>query len=397
MNADFNFNIDNYDLDEIKHILGVPSKYDIAIINNCYEQKLSKLYANKLADNNIIHFMGNIKEKLIDNYNSSIQYTSTFNTTSHSVITKNTENIENVVKSNGRLNAIEVYPTSIGRSNLNNLKRKTKLVTLMFNSTFINNDNDTDTILKAEYIFTLPIMFKNVFSMKLSSLQLPLTIYSFSEYNKNNKFYIKENNTNKQGSIVIADGNYTSNEIVIYLTILINTTLVTDDRFIVTINTNNGKITIFNSTNTFTISFEKQNVNDTNNDNYNCGLLLGFIKPKYINSDTYTGETLYNPTKNNYLYFCLDDFNKSQYNSIIGILKDSLIDTNILALVPITVDYFNYNFNNGSDYIQKTREYFGPINLVKIAVKLKNSLGNIINLQGQPFSFSLELETAYDW
>jgi hypothetical protein len=59
----------------------------------------------------------------------------------------------------------------------------------------------------------------------------------------------------------------------------------------------------------------------------------------------------------------------------------------------------NYNicFNNGSDYIEKKREYFGPVNIQKLKCQLLNQYGETINLNNMDFSFSLEFESAYDW
>jgi hypothetical protein len=232
--------------------------------------------------------------------------------------------------------------------------------------------------------------------------------------------------------ITIGEGNYTSEEFPDYLTELINATLDTDDRFEVKISNHTGKLSIINVTNTFSVIFniesygnvnscmfeelccqrehgncdkEQQHtnkkhfdfyVNKKNNKN-NVGALLGFKKSIYKDTNSITGETIFNITPFNYLYFCLDDYNKSQYNSIIGILSESLINNNILAMVPITANFFNYNFDNTSDQIEKIREYFGPINLVKITVTLLNEKGDIIDLNGQHFSFSIELETGYDW
>jgi hypothetical protein len=167
---------------------------------------------------------------------------------------------------------------------------------------------------------------------------------------------------------------------------------------LVTLSNNTGKICFSNSTNKFTLFFYDETIDGINeNKNNNCGSILGFCNYSYLNNDIYVGNTLYNPNIYNYIYLCLNDFNKSQYETIIGILENSVIDDNILALIPITANFFNYNFDNGSDFIEKKREYFGPINLVKIQVSIKDEMGDIIYLNGQNFSFSLELELAYDW
>jgi len=435
MNKEFDFNINNYNSDDIKTILSIPENYDINIINECYQEKIEEC-SKRNASKEILIFLKQIKEKLISDIKTTklTNQTSTFNTSSNSVLEKNTAEFGNLIDRHYRLNPIEVLPTQIARSNLNTIKRKTKTVTLVFNTKFINpleviNSNN-------EYMFILPNMFKDVFSMKLSSLQLPNSVYAFGCHN--NIFYIKENNTGKEGKITIGEGNYSSDEFPEYLTDLINETLNSETRFEVLINTHTGKLSIINPVNTFSVIFnieingnlnsncfykelccdpilefeeDNENLKDTKFNKHrhydfhisakynknNCGQLLGFKKTVYKDVVEMTGETLFNINPFNYLYFCLDDYNKSQYNSIIGILSNSLINNNVLAVVPMSANYFSYHFDNTSDNIEKKREYFGPINLVKLSVKLLDEFGESIDLNGQHFSFSLELETAYDW
>ena len=54
-------------------------------------------------------------------------------------------------------------------------------------------------------------------------------------------------------------------------------------------------------------------------------------------------------------------------------------------------------FNNGSDFIEKKREYFGPVNLQRLKIELRNQFGELLDLNTMDFSFSLEVEMGYDW
>lgn len=421
------YDINNYSINELKIILDINDSYDNYELENKFKNKLNLCLENNV-DKTTIDFLYKVKSilsKSLDLNNDNDLYNRVSVVNNHSVIEKNTSSFENIISTTSRLNPIEVFPTDISRSNLNVIKRKTTKTSLVFNTKFMNQSDYKCDFLN-EYLFTLPIMFKNVFSLRLSSVQLPNVFYTFRSIKKNNTFYIKEYTTNIKGLITIDDGNYSSDEIGDYLTDLINHTLHTDDRFSVSLNHFTGKLTFINTTNNFTIIFGNYNSdnincdfntidncecshNNNNNDNdnlndqffinnnTNSGYILGFCKNFYTNNNIYIGETLYNPNISNYVYFCLNDFNKSQYNSVIGILNDSLIDNNVLGIVPLTSNYFTYNFDNGSDYIQKKRDYFGPINLVKISVKLLNEEGEPLNLIGQHFSFTLELEIAYDW
>ena len=65
-------------------------------------------------------------------------------------------------------------------------------------------------------------------------------------------------------------------------------------------------------------------------------------------------------------------------------------------MIPLNVDSFHICFDNGADFIEKKREYFGPVNIQKLKIQLLNQYGEILNLNCMDFSFSLELEVAYD-
>ena len=76
---------------------------------------------------------------------------------------------------------------------------------------------------------------------------------------------------------------------------------------------------------------------------------------------------------------------------------ESFIDDNILAMIPLTSESFHITFSDGSDLLQKKRTYFGPVNIQRIRVEIRDKYGEIADLQSMDFSFSLELEVGYDW
>jgi hypothetical protein len=93
----------------------------------------------------------------------------------------------------------------------------------------------------------------------------------------------------------------------------------------------------------------------------------------------------------------MNDFNKSQSQNIIGMFSQSIIGDNILAMIPLTSDSFSICFDSGADFIEKKREYFGPVNIQRLKIQLLNQFGEVIDLNRMDFSFSLELEVGYDW
>jgi hypothetical protein len=462
MNYEFDFNIDNYNINELKNFLKLEDKYTFNDINEkCSSMNSiineSKSY-DKLYKTKIGVFLDEVKLKLvkhikkiaqgddgfIEDYDKLLIPTDEQNvvnktTTTYAghtyVMNPETITFNDVIDREKHLEPIEAYPTNISRSNLNNLKRKTILQTIVLNTLFREdyfNSNSTD------FTIVLPYYFKNVLSLRLSSLQLPNVIYCISSSNGNNTFYIEEDTTGISGTITFPDGNYS--DILDFCTLLqkeINTQLsISPDRFIVTCDSNSGKITISNNTNNFTMIFNtpipvvkercktkiisKKKQKDCGNfaeayrtfsptegqREQNCvsleeiykkfGWIIGYRDESYMGSDSYTTEGVYNGAYPNYIYFVLNDFNNSQAQNVFGMYSKSIIGDNILGMIPITSQNFYVNFSNGNDYIERKREYFGPVRIQRLKVQLLNQYGDAINLNNMDYSFSLELEIGYE-
>ena len=77
----------------------------------------------------------------------------------------------------------------------------------------------------------------------------------------------------------------------------------------------------------------------------------------------------------------------------------SPVNANILARIPVR-KFQNYDllFENWSPSLSQTsREYFGPVALKRMRVRLLNDKGYVINLNGMNFSFSLIAEQLYQY
>ena len=163
----------------------------------------------------------------------------------------------------------------------------------------------------------------------------------------------------------------------------------------VTANEAAQKITIANNRNTFDINFLKDV--ESNDFNSTLGWIMGFREKTYSCSAVYTCEGIYNSAASDYIFFILNDFNKSQTQNIVAMYSKSYIGDNILAMIPLTNNSFHVMFNNGNDLIEKKREYFGPVNMQRFKIELRNQYGELLDLNNMDFSFSLEVEIGYDW
>ena len=336
----------------------------------------------------------------------------------HFVMNKNTVDLDDVLGGkNQRVNPIETFQTNISRSNLNVVKRKTFNQTVMMNTLF---REDYTSTMSTDFNIVLPAYFKNVMSLRLSSLQLPNVMYNISAANGNNTMYIEVDNGGPTGGVTMPDGNYDINSFITVLQTQINTQLSTTN-FSVTYDQYTQKITITytdpplnpNFTMVFYVPIPKydkyKNLHKPDNDyrKNECvdisqiykgfGWFMGYRKAEYSGATTYTTEAVYSSSPYEYIYFTLNDYNMSQSQNIFGMFSKSILGDNILAIIPVTSNSFNICFDNGVNLLEKKREYYGPVNIQRLKIQLLNQYGEILCLNNMDFSFSLEFEIGYDW
>jgi hypothetical protein len=296
--------------------------------------------------------------------------------------------------------------------------------------------NDFLSSVSSDCNFDLPIVWNNVIQITLSSVNIPNVMFAFNSDSGTNQIYIEEDGTGLSGIVTIPNGNYipwslgklapilpiTQASFVDVLENAINTQLGTGDRFSVTFEPSNYSITITNSTYTFSMNtimkdpnevcnsystyfnnnFENINITDKSNittSNYvqTMGYLMGYRKVYYSGSKSYTTESIFNNTYSDYLYFVLEDYTGSQTTSnTYGVLGGSVLAQNILGVVPINSNLFATTFDNNANFIYKKREYFGPVNISRISIKILNQKGNVVNLRETDFSFALQVKTIYN-
>ena len=121
--------------------------------------------------------------------------------------------------------------------------------------------------------------------------------------------------------------------------------------------------------------------------------MIGYRKTSYSGSLSYISESLFDSERYNYIYFALNDYVGNQNINNIGIFPQSVLDQNILALVPITSAPFTTTFSDGSTYIYRTRNYNGPVNLKKISIQLINPMGSLADIHLCEYTFCLQIQT----
>ena len=110
-------------------------------------------------------------------------------------------------------------------------------------------------------------------------------------------------------------------------------------------------------------------------------------------------ESSFGNSISNYLFIDIDDYQKNftpdsiiSYNS-----NNSYVGNNILA----RIRFNNNNMNNLNvidnivDKIFKEREYFGPIKLEKLNIRILDKFGDIIDFNNNDISLVIEIQTLY--
>ena len=412
MNTDFDFNINNYTIPDIENFLGLNQDYTFNDVMKRKQNMVTIIIDNKQYDKpyrkKLVDFMEESVVKVIDNIKKTVQFG----------MNKNTVELDDIIGGKKqRVNPIETFQTNISRSNLNVVKRKTFNQTVMMNTLF--REDYTSTI-STDFNIVLPAYFKNVMSLRLSSLQLPNVMYNISAANGNNTMYIEVDNGGPSGGVTMPDGNYDINSFITVLQTQINTQLSTTN-FSVTYDQYTQKITITytdpplnpNFTMVFYVPTPKydkyKNLHKEDNDyrKNECvdisqiykgfGWFMGYRKAEYSGATSYTTEAVYSSSPYEYIYFTLNDYNMSQSQNIFGMFSKSILGDNILAIIPVTSNSFNICFDNGVNLLEKKREYYGPVNIQRLKIQLLNQYGEILNLNHMDFSFSLEFEIGYDW
>lgn len=391
--SSFDFNIDNYTIPDLEKFLNLTTNYTNADINenvSKFSNKISKItdiqFQNKLSD-----FINKVKDILTEHESKNSLTTSG----SKYIIDRQKEPVTNYIQ--------QVYPTDIAKGSITTIKKKSTFTSLCIDTLFCDNTSNTFT----DCSFELPYTINNVLSMEVTSMEVPQGIFLFSENaNTNSIYFIEYCDTGAiEGLVIFPSGNYptysTSNlpDVSTMMTEEINAQLNSVNRFAVTTNLATNQTIISNTTFIFDMYIVGPGTSK-----YifkSMGWILGFRQPSYLDELLYISESIYNVTPTEYLYLEINDYNGSQIaTKIIGIFPDSYLDKNIIAKLDYTYSTNFTSFNtisyDKSHLLGGIREYFGPVHLQKLYIRLLDKYGNVVDLNGLTFSFTIELKILYE-
>ena len=453
MSVNFDLDVNNYNVSDLMHFFNLPDNYDIELVNvkvNDMRRKIVNTDIESKYKTDIIDFIKSAKGILVSAYydiQNEMQIRNREREKEPTVVVKNhLGKIINPLASHPALQNSVIHPNDITGYNYNDTTS-----VYIFNT--VTRDNYFGTF-STNCTFTLPFKLKNVLSLSLSSLQVPNVFFAFSAERGTNQIYIYEDNTELSGIVTIPNGNYTNAptaepgiftaSIGNALERAINKQIlnITDPdlyRFLVCVDPVTNFTRILNLENTFSMKLMVNNLSFMDQCNFNAanmfpganidnkesmdnytppysfpdynkddkikpteytstlGYLLGYREISYSGCCSYTSESTFNGVYSSYLYFALNDYTGSQQKSTtFGVLQNSLIDDNVLAVIPLNGSTYSYIFENNSNLIYKRRDYFGPVDIAKLSIKLLSPFGEEVNLLKNDFSFSLTVTSNYN-
>ena len=224
----FDLNIENYKKNELLDMFNLPSNYDQNILENCEKKLRDTIDRNQGITQETkmktIHFIIQAKKILLepivqgkpinDGRTSISEFAAKLYNTSYDLKPVALENqSEHMVQVRPEKPYLSSYPTEFFPGIINPLKRKTNRQFLNIDTRFRENYYGSSS---TNYTMTLPIIFNDILTMQLLSLELPTSYYVISKQAGNNFFTIIVEGENPT-VIEIPSGNYSTTGILTYL------------------------------------------------------------------------------------------------------------------------------------------------------------------------------------
>jgi hypothetical protein len=266
------------------------------------------------------------------------------------------------------------------------------------------------------YILKEPL--KNINFIRLASIELPTTFYTFLGIYDNTSFTIakpddtyidisidecNDHSTNKSNhtytnhtfiNITIDEGNYNSTNIIETIQLQFNIYNTNNGtNFLIQWNPINYKVTISDSK-PFSLILGNDNKHKS------LGYRLGYIfndcnylaKNQVSSIDasgnpiySWVGDTFLNITKEDYLFVRINDY---------GVIYNDSREKTLLAKIILNDSQFV--IDNGANFLTKTYIFKQLINLSKLEIELINHYGQTIDMNYIDFSMTLEVGQIYD-
>ena len=300
--------------------------------------------------------------------------------------------------------------------NSNDLRKRI----LNIDSRFRTNCNDKAT----DFSYSLEHSYKNIIRMRVASVEIPNMWYNFSKAKKNVSFVVKAfdiTGVPRAALIEIAEGNYTAQDIVIAIQDKLNENFRNPFGIFITISldissakvtfTHNGVASYplanpttdipTDSAKPFILDFISCPCYKNRLHNFGLGYYLGFRCKVYKASisevaapvpPATTGLTIYkilpeaclDTVGDTYLFLAINDLHAVEQKTSDNYLQ-------VLAKIIVREDKQSVIYDDGATLLSNEVIFPSPIDLRTLNIQLLDPFGEVVDLCGMNFSFSLEI------
>ena len=433
----FDLNISNYTINELEKMLELRNGYTKAeIITQTTIFKDKVLGENNMPiskKNDIVDFLNKASNKIIKKLTLSLEktqddFTPAFEKMTNTIIPGNGSSsvIEkpsivaglNWPKFSGRLiDNADQPPGIINPINVRTIKRTINLDTRFRPNYYTSSSTD--------FSLTLPVRIKNAVSMRIASIEIPMSWYVVAKYWGNSFFKIEwgtktGNDFQYNYTVKIPDGNYEpfwqaateatdiASTINTFMHAYTGPDSATLQNIVFNVDRTSGRsgfawksgVTPANFRVTFSID-ENGNSDFSTILQFRLGWLLGF-RVGFYEGLSIVSEGICYMKGPRYAFICINDFNNSVSNYFISAFSSSLLQKDIIARINLTyIQQQQGVYQTGQDdglstQINRQRSYFGPVDIERLEIKLLDEFGRIIDLNNMDWSMALTMECLYD-
>ncbi len=268
--------------------------------------------------------------------------------------------------------------------------------------------------------YRLEHTYKNIIRLRVCSVEIPNTFYTFSAARQNNVMRVQaldSNNIQQLITVTVPDGNYTNIELLDTIQDQFDTFALATGIFLnISVSNTSGKVTIKNlglapapippatllpsttpslNAKATIISFATL-FPSTRQNGLGLGYNLGFRQIRYVPDPTapvapatlitysITGEAIIDTVEDQYILLNVNEYNTLEHKTDTNFLQ-------VLAKVIIREDKNMVIYDDGSSCISNEIIFPQPQNLSNLQLTLYDSYGQVVDLNGLNWSVTLEV------
>jgi hypothetical protein len=253
---------------------------------------------------------------------------------------------------------------------------------------------DTNFQSTSDFLIRMPSVYRNITRIAVSSAEIPLVEYLFSERHGNLNFAVSVNGGPWIEGAIPA-GNYKDPEL---MTVLTTELQKIDTRFEATRDVITGKVTILHETKAFRIRLVSNNLTiAARPTHWGLGYQLGFRNKGDIVSTPLIGSPpaqevvgtsiiLVQPTP----YYLLQLYAPDNLVNMTHRVSEGGSVAAFAKLILRENKYF-IQFMDNADYLRKEYTFLTPVNISQVRVRLLDPYGELVDMFDMDWSFTLEL------